>query len=91
MSETTGRKRTDRIKLESICNDEESMGFYASFEDGLSIQYEPAGRLSHSTKRTLWINADPDEVCIAFLMISLSRDLTQRMKQESGCLIGAVT
>ena len=65
MSETTGQKRTDRIKLESICNDEESVGFYASFEDGISIQYEPAGRLD-PTKRTLWINADPDEVCIAF-------------------------
>lgn len=66
MSEATGQKRTDRIKLESICNDEESMGFYASFEDGLSIQYEPAGRVFHPTKRTLWIRADPAEVDIAF-------------------------
>lgn len=65
MSAATGQKPTDRIKLNSICNDEDTEGFYATFEDGLSIQYEPVGR-EHPTKRTLWIHADPNEVNIAF-------------------------
>lgn len=66
MSAATGQKPTDRIKLNSICNDEDTEGFYATFEDGLSIQYEPAGRVVDSTTRTLWIHADPNEVNIAF-------------------------
>ena len=40
--------------------------FYAFFDDGLDIQYEPRKTIFNPQKRTLWIGADPDKVDIAF-------------------------
>jgi len=62
-------KHTNKIRLENMTmgEDESSFGgFYAHFEDGLDIQYEPKNRMFSEEKRTLWIHADPDEVNIAF-------------------------
>ena len=68
MSEGTGQKHTNKIQLESISSDPIKIngGFYAHFQDGLDIQYEPRGALFNSKKKTLWIQADPDEVDICF-------------------------
>ena len=67
MSETTGRKHIDNLSLKSIsCVPDEYGGFYAVFDDGLDIQYEPRKTIFNPQKRTLWIHADPDKVDIAF-------------------------
>jgi len=62
-------RHINKIRLENITMGEDessSGGFYAHFEDGLDIQYEPKNRMFSEEKRTLWIHADPDEVNIAF-------------------------
>ena len=61
-------KHTNKIQLVSISNDPDgySDGFYATFEDGLDIQYEPKSKIFNEKKKTIWIHADPDEVDIAF-------------------------
>ena len=67
MSETTGPKHIDKVYLKSISFEpDEYGGFYAFFDDGLDIQYEPRQKLFNPEKRTLWIGADPDKVDIAF-------------------------
>ncbi len=67
MSETTGLKPTDDLSLKSIsCEPDEYGGFYAVFDDGLDIQYEPRKTIFNPKKRTLWIGADPDKVDVAF-------------------------
>ena len=67
MSETTGLKPTDDVYLKSIsCEPDEYGGFYATFDDGLDIQYEPRKKIFNPKKRTLRIHADPAKVDIAF-------------------------
>lgn len=67
MSEIIGQKHIDEVHLKSIsCEPDEYGGFYAFFDDGLDIQYEPRKTIFNPEKRTLWIGADPDKVDVAF-------------------------
>ena len=70
VSETTGQKRIDDIKIERIENEQSEYNkgrgsFFIEFTDDTSIQYESRCELYNKEKKTLWIHANPEEVNIS--------------------------
>ena len=91
MSETTGQKRIDEIKIERIENEQleynEGRGsFFIEFTDNTSIQYESRCELYNKEKKTLWIHANPEEVNISLFYEGFEMGFNS--ENETGIFLG---